>query len=260
MAMKIGAQFFTVRNFCKDLDGFAESLKKVADIGYKNVQISGTCDFEGEWLAEELRKNDLRCVVTHTPKEQLLGDLDLVVKKYDAFQCENVGLGYFKFDKEDDSDYQEFLATYKPVAEGLKARGKVFNYHCHHTEFKHLPNGKMVIEQIMEDFPKDELRFIPDTFWAQAGGMDPAETIKMLSGRIPCIHLKDYQFRPWMEVKFSNYFAPIGEGNINFNSVFLAAENAGTEYMLVEQDNCYGEDPFDCLKRSYEYLKAQGFH
>ena len=38
--MEIGAQFFTLRDFCKDLDSFAESLKKVADIGYKNVQIS----------------------------------------------------------------------------------------------------------------------------------------------------------------------------------------------------------------------------
>ena len=26
------------------------------------------------------------------------------------------------------------------------------------------------------------------------------------------------------------------------------------EYMLVEQDDCGGENPFDCLKRSYEYL------
>ena len=30
--------------------------------------------------------------------------------------------------------------------------------------------------------------------------------------------------------------------------------------MLVEQDDCNGEDPFDCLRRSYLYLKAQGFH
>ena len=29
--------------------------------------------------------------------------------------------------------------------------------------------------------------------------------------------------------------------------------------MMVEQDNCNGEDPFDCLKRSYQNLKAHGF-
>ena len=32
--MKIGAQFFTIRDFCKNPDDLSESLKKVADIGY----------------------------------------------------------------------------------------------------------------------------------------------------------------------------------------------------------------------------------
>ena len=48
--MEIGAQFYTVRELCKDINGFADTLKRVADIGYKNVQISGTCEFDPEWL------------------------------------------------------------------------------------------------------------------------------------------------------------------------------------------------------------------
>lgn len=53
--------------------------------------------------------------------------------------------------------------------------------------------------------------------------------------------------------------AVIGEGNINFDRVFKSAEEAGTKFMLVEQDDCNGEDPFKCLKRSYEFLKSRGF-
>ena len=51
--MEIGAQFFTLREQCKTLDDFALSLRKVADIGYRNVQISGTCAFEAQWLKEQ---------------------------------------------------------------------------------------------------------------------------------------------------------------------------------------------------------------
>jgi hypothetical protein len=40
--MEIGAQFYTVRQQCQNLEDFALSLKKVADIGYRTVQISGT--------------------------------------------------------------------------------------------------------------------------------------------------------------------------------------------------------------------------
>ena len=57
--MKIGAQFYTIRDYCKNLDDFAESLKKVADIGYTTVQISGTCAYEADWLAEQLKATGL---------------------------------------------------------------------------------------------------------------------------------------------------------------------------------------------------------
>ena len=31
------------------------------------------------------------------------------------------------------------------------------------------------------------------------------------------------------------------------------------EYLLVEQDNCYEQDPFDSLAVSYRNLKAMGY-
>ena len=58
---------------------------------------------------------------------------------------------------------------------------------------------------------------------------------------------------------FDQKMAVIGEGNINFDRVFMSAQRAGTQYMLVEQDDCNGENPFDCLKRSYEFLRSRGF-
>ena len=48
--MKIGAQMYTVREFCKTTEGLAESLKKIADIGYTTVQLSGVCDYDPAWM------------------------------------------------------------------------------------------------------------------------------------------------------------------------------------------------------------------
>jgi hypothetical protein len=53
-------------------------------------------------------------------------------------------------------------------------------------------------------------------------------------------------------------FGAIGDGNINFAAVAAAAADSGVDYMLVEQDDCHGEDPFSAMKRSYDYLKAMG--
>lgn len=245
--MEIGAQFYTIRDFCKNTDDFAESLKKVADIGYKNVQISGTCELDPEWLKNELNKNGLMCVLTHTPSDKLLADPADVARDHDIFGCKYVGLGWFDFNE---SSCDNFIKEYGPVARALKNHGRYFMYHNHDQEFKK-ENGKLIIERLAEITAPDEMGFTLDTFWVQAGGGDPAQWLERLSGRVPCIHLKDYAYGRKMAV--------IGEGNINFDRVFEKAESAGTEYMLVEQDDCNGEDPFDCLKRSFEYLKSRGF-
>ena len=241
--MEIGAQFFTIRDFCKNTEDFAESLKKVADIGYKNVQISGTCDYDPEWLKAELEKNGLKCVLTHTPADKLKADPAGVARDHDIFGCKYVGLGWFDFNE---NSCDNFIKEYGPVAQVLKKHGKYFMYHNHDQEFKK-ENGKLIIEQLAEITAPDEMGFTLDTFWVQAGGGDPAQ----FSGRVPCIHLKDYAYGRKMAV--------IGEGNINFDRVFEKAESAGTEYMLVEQDDCNGENPLDCLKRSFEYLRSRGF-
>ncbi len=251
--MQIGAQFYTLRDYCKNLSDFAETLKKVADIGYKTVQISSTCDFEAEWLKEQLEINDLKCVITHTHPDKLINNTKQVARDHTVFDCNNIGLSYYPFaDEKKDlkENYENFLRTYKPVASKFKNEGKYFMYHNHAAEFRKL-DGKIIFERLAEDFSADELGFILDTYWVQVGGGDPAFWLEKLKGRVPCIHLKDYAYGQKQAV--------LGEGNINFDRIFEKAESAGTEYMLVEQDDCYGENPFECLKRSYNYLKARGF-
>lgn len=250
--MEIGAQFYTIRHACETLEGFQESLKKVADIGYPTVQISGTCAFDPEWLRDQLKATGLRCVLTHTPKQELAGDLKAVAKNHDVFGCEYVGLGHYKFAGEGAHTTAEFLEKYLPVAKALKENGKYFMYHNHAGEFNR-ENGRVILEILAESVPQDLMGFTLDTFWVQTGGGDPAMWIEKLAGRVPVIHLKDYAWDG------DRKMAVLGEGNINFDRVFQAAEKAGTRYMMVEQDDCYGEDPFACLKRSYEYLKAAGF-
>jgi len=246
--MRIGAQLYTVREHCKTLEDFALSLKKVADIGYTTVQVSGTCAFDPAWLKAELDKNGLECVLTHTAPARLKEDAVQVARDHDIFGCRYVGLGSYPF--RDEGTPETFYAEYHPIASALRENGKYFMYHNHDGEFRKV-NGKTIMHHIAEMFPADELGFTVDTFWMQAGGADPAMWIEHLGGRVPCIHLKDFAYGRKM--------APVGEGNINFNRVFQKAEIAGTQFMLVEQDDCNGEDPFDCLRRSYDFLSSHGF-
>ena len=146
--------------------------------------------------------------------------------------------------------YEQWHEIFPPIARKIHQAGKLFMYHNHDQEFKKL-DGRLILERLAEELPPEEMGFTLDTFWVQAGGGDPAQWLEKLSGRVPCIHLKDYAYGRQMAV--------VGEGNINFARVFEKAEAAGTEYMLVEQDDCHGEDPVECLRRSYEYLRSWGF-
>lgn len=252
--MKIGAQMYTVREFCKTTEGLAESLKKIADIGYTTVQLSGVCDYDPAWMKEQLAANGLVCACTHTKADRLLGETDAVSREHLAMDCRYVGLGgYHAFWQGDmQENYDQFLKLYKPVAKRFRENGLYFMYHNHDKEFCQL-QGKTILRKMAEDFAPEELGFVLDTFWIQAGGASPVEYIREFKGRVPCIHLKDYG----MTVD-GKIMVPVGEGNINFAAVTEACRDAGAEYLLVEQDNCNGEDPFDCLKRSYMNLRALG--
>ncbi|MCL2106979.1 MAG: sugar phosphate isomerase/epimerase [Oscillospiraceae bacterium] len=250
--MMLGAQFYTLRDYTTNLNDFAETLAKVADIGYRTVQISCTCAFEGGWLAEQLRKNSLRCVLTHADPVKMREDPLSVAETHRRFGCEYIGLGYPPGGIPDEAAYERLRDDFLPVANSFAENGALLMYHNHNLEFARDSQNRRFIDRLTEDFTPEQMGFTLDTYWVQAAGGDPIDWIRRLKGRVPCVHLKDMAWDGGIKM------APIYEGNMNFDGILAACGDAGTEYLLVEQDDCYGEDPFACLRRSYENLKAKG--
>ena len=252
--MIIGAQLYTVRDFTKNLTDFEETLKKIADLGCKTVQVSGTCEYEAEWLNEKLKENGLACVLTHTKPADLLEKTEKVCRDHGIFSCPNIGLGAVPGGKLNDEIYEKFKADFMPVIKKINEAGYRFFYHNHAFEFSKSANGSRFFEKMLADFPVEMMSITFDTYWAQFAGADPAKVLLSLKGRAQCVHLKDMA----VSERNENRMAPVGHGNMNFDAILAAAEQVGSEYLLVEQDNCYGEDPFVCLKKSFDYLKSIG--
>ncbi len=251
--MKLGAQLFTVRSFCKTTDGISETLKRVADIGYTTVQVSGMCEYDPQWMAQQLQKNGLKCVLTHTAPDKILADPAGVCRDHKLFDCHRIGVGMMPKADYSPEAYAAFVNGFLQAAKILKENGCKLYYHNHYHEFWKRENGVRILEQMLADFSEDLLGITFDTYWAQYAGADPAEWIERLSGRMECIHLKDLAM-----VEKEQRMAAVGSGNMNFPAILKAAERAKTKYLLVEQDDCYGEDPFVCLKKSYDYLTSLG--
>jgi sugar phosphate isomerase/epimerase len=252
--MELGVQLYTVREHTKTLDDFSLTLQRVADIGYRNVQISNTCEFEADWLQKQLRQTGLRCVMVDyaveldmAAKSQSGDFIDALLAPEDSRICDYIMLTLMPAGF---STYDEFRRLYFPVAEALSSNGRKLLYHNHVTEFGKNADGKNVLECMADDC--SELGFALDTYWIQAAGGDPAWWIRRFSGRMPCVHLKDMAYNSGIRM------SPVYEGNMNFDAILEACRDAETKYLIVEQDNCYGEDPFECLERSYRNLRSRG--
>ncbi len=259
--MKIGAQLFTLRDFCKDLSSFEDTLKRVADIGYTSVQVSSTCAYEADWLAEKLKENGLTCGLTHFSFDKMVADPASVADFHKKFGCKYIGVGCLPaWDTGSTADIAvAFAQKALPVAKEFKKHSALLMYHNHHFEYFTDVNGKNILEYFADAFSADELGFTLDTHWVLSGNHDPIDEIRRLYGRLPCVHFKDLLFHLEMPGKvFEKRFAPVGSGIIKFEPIVAELEKAGTEFIFVEQDQCYGEDPFDCLKKSYDYLRSIG--
>lgn len=252
--MKIGAQMYTVREFCKTPEGLAETLAKLADMGFKSVQISGTCPYEGEWINEQLKKNGLECAITHNPYTEIINNTDALIEKHKKFGCNFIGLGGLG---RKERTIEEFIEQVAPALKKIQESGLHFSYHNHSEEFL-IVNGTNEMQKLAAAFKPDELSFTLDTHWVHAAGADPIQWLKKLSGRVQCIHLKDIELYIDENGRQLRY-APVGSGNMNFEGILEAADDAGVIYGLIEQDDCYGKDPFKCLEESLAYLRAQGY-
>ena len=155
----------------------------------------------------------------------------------------------------------------------LKEVGIDLYYHNHHIEFMKLENGKYLLDVLRENAP--HMGFELDTHWIHRGGENPVEFIKKYAGSVRLLHLKDYKIAnvempdmsgPDGMQKFVSAFfdkpvrfAELGAGSLPLKECIEAGLAGGAEYFLIEQDDSYGRDPFDCLRDSRAHLVELGY-
>ncbi|NLE43572.1 MAG: sugar phosphate isomerase/epimerase [Chloroflexi bacterium] len=249
----VGAQLYTVRDFTKTPEGVAEALKKVAEIGYTAVQVSGFGQVSPADVALMAADNGLKIVSTHTGWDRFLNDLDAVVEEHKLWKCPHPAIGGLPGDYFSLEGLQRFLDELEPISRVLAGEGMDFSYHNHNHELARY-GEQTWLELLYERADPAILKAEIDVYWIQAGGGDPAAWVTKCAGREPLLHLKDMAITPQREQRF----AEIGEGNLNWPAILDAAKLGGVEWYLVEQDLSYDRDPFDSLEISYRNLRTMG--
>ncbi|HEY5894135.1 MAG TPA: sugar phosphate isomerase/epimerase [Chthoniobacterales bacterium] len=247
---QVAAQLYTVRDLLQTPADIAKTLKAVRSIGYTAVQISGVGPIATSELVKILDGEGLTVCATHESPDAILNAPRKVVETLDALRTKITAYPFPSgIDFESAESLHGLIAGLEKSGKVLAEAGKVLCYHNHHHEFRKF-DGVVILDLIYNGTSPKYVQGEPDTFWIQHGGGDPVAWCEKLNGRLPIIHLKDFKINS----KNSIEFCEIGAGNLNFRKIIAAAEDAGCEWFVVEQDTTPG-NPLDSLAQSFRYIE-----
>ena len=253
--IKIGVQLFTLRDHIKnyeDTDNTFAYLKN--ELGVDVIQISAIGDFEAEKQAELVKKYGFDVCVTHKPWDRIINDTDKLIEEHIMMGCDQIGLGCMPDEfRTDLSAVRRFIALANEAGRKMKAKGLTLAYHNHALEFARLEDGRTIMDVLIEETDPEVFFFIPDTYWIHMGGVNEAEYLRKLKGRIKVCHFKD-----WKVVLGENIgsITELGCGNLDFDACYKACIDAGVSYIVYEQDNNFAVDPLKSTAVSYNNLKT----
>ena len=106
----------------KDLPGVAETLKKVANIGYTAIQISGFGPVDPQDVAKLVEDNGLKVVSTHRSWAQFLNDLDTEIEIHKLWKCDHPAIGGLPREYHSLDGLKRFLDDWEKVKAQMAAK------------------------------------------------------------------------------------------------------------------------------------------
>lgn len=263
-ALPIGLQLYTVRELLeKDLKG---TLQKIADIGFKDLESAMgqkghyygmkpkefTSMLDG--MGMKLRSSHV-LMGTQTKEEAPLPDSvmtltnslqKLVDMAAEAGQQYLTCAFLFPSEHKTINQYKKHIELFNRAGEACQKAGLKFAYHNHDFEFEKI-DGQVPYDLILSETDPEKVKLELDLYWVAKAGLNHLELFQKNPGRFAMWHVKD------MDKTEKKFFTEVGNGSIDFKSIFAAAKTSGMEYYFVEQDQTPG-DPIASITTSYANL------
>jgi sugar phosphate isomerase/epimerase len=134
--------------------------------------------------------------------------------------------------------------VFSKAGEACKKAGLQFAYHNHATEWDPI-DGTTAYDVILSQTDKNLVKMELDLGWVATAKKDPVELFKGHPGRFPLWHIKDFNLS-------TKTIVPVGTGDIDFKKTFANADLAGMKYYFYEEDSAKGMDD---VILSYNNLK-----
>ncbi len=276
MSFPVAVQLYSVRwDAEKDLRG---TLGKIKEMGYDGVEFAGLYGHEPSEVKQMVDEIGLIPISAHVALDEMLADPDKVIAGYAEIGCKYIAVPYLNEERRPGTDgFKQTIEDIEMLASVAKKYDIQMLYHNHDFEFKKV-DGEYGLDILYQSIPSELLKTEIDTCWVNVAGEDPAEYIRKYSGRSPVVHLKDFvmsgkekpkQMYELIGIESEEQdekdageafgFRPVGYGVQNFPAILTASEEAGAEWVIVEQDRpAMGKTSMECADLSRKYLKGLG--
>lgn len=263
--LAIGIQLYTLGpDAAKDLDG---TLKAVAGIGYKSIELAGLLGRTGAQMKASLDAAGLVCTSAHVQgRGQLDGDLGKLAGDLTAIGVKTAvmpspyipdrlqGKGLREVLTQLSADDWKMNADFlNEKAAALAKSGIKVGYHNHNFEFAPLGDTTGLEIMIQRTDPK-LVTFELDVGWVAAAGVDPAAFFAKHKGRFSLMHVKDIKADTKPNFALQMDPTEIGSGKLPWKSLLPAAYAAGVRGFYVEQEPPFARPRIEAAKISYDYL------
>ncbi len=270
---KVGLQLYTVRDAMeKDMDA---TLKAVKEMGYDYVEFAGYFGKTAEEVKALLDKYELKAISVHQAIDLFEKEGKAAVDYLNTIGVEYSAIPYYN-NYEFRTNWDETIKKFTEVSKLLKAGGIQLLYHNHDIELKKI-DGEYLLDKLYRTLDTEIIMPEIDTCWVHYAGINPAEYVRKYAGKIKVLHLKDFVCTklgggPVYDLIDENgndiknaskedngfTFTPVGSGIQDWNAILTAADEAGVEYVIVEQDNAHETGSLEAAKMSRDYLKTLG--
>lgn len=249
---QVGIQLYTLRD--QTQVDFLGTIRKVAEMGYKAVEFAGFFGVPAQELRRHLEDCGLKAPSAHIGLDfSDLGKMEAALAEQIEYAKE-LGLEYIitpysPFSPEPTKEEVDRILTFlEKAAQMVNEAGLKYGYHNHDFEFKKV-EGKAIIDHFLERIPADRMTAEFDLGWVHVGGSRPVDYVTKYAGRVPLVHIKDFAD--------GRSDTEVGQGHVDFKSVFEIAEQAGIRYYIVEQEQ-FTSSSLESALQSLQYFKDLG--